>query len=136
MDEHLPDGHTSVDVREEPVRQGRQPRIDGSPLRLPTFAQLVDRRQWFRFRLGSFVGALCFESDAPALGSAEVMDEDPAQTALADDVRPRPQERVQVVEDAQHAEGRRAVIGEQEADLFGQHRSSSRAHAGRQRARS
>ena len=78
--------------------------------------------QWFEFRLGSFAGALRFESDAPALGSAEVVDEDAPQTPLAHDVRPRPHGRVEAVEHAEQLASRPSVVCEQEADLVGLHR--------------
>jgi hypothetical protein len=64
-----------------------------------------------------------------------VVDEDASQTPLAHDVRPRPQGRVEAVEDAEQLAGRPSIVCEQEADLFGQHHSSCRA-SGWQRARS
>ncbi len=75
-------------------------------------AELVDRRQRLAFGLGGFAGLL--ESVAPALLATEMVNEDSAQTPLADDVRPRPYGRVQAVEDRQHPAGRPAVVGEQE----------------------
>jgi hypothetical protein len=88
--QHHPDGHPVVNVLDDFVRQGRQPGIDRDPFGLPAFAHLIDRWQRFEFRLGSFIGALCLEPDAPTLGGTEMMDEDAAQAALANLVRPRP----------------------------------------------
>ena len=51
-----------------------------------------------------------------------MVDEDASQTSLAHDVRPRPQGRVEAVEDAEQLAGRPSVVSEQEADLVGLHR--------------
>ena len=61
---------------------------------------------------------------SPTLGSAELMDEDPAEAALIDDVRPRPDGRIETVEHRQDAPGRPTVVFEQETDLVGLHCSS------------
>ena len=86
--QHLPNGHPLVDVPDEAVRHGRQPGIDSRPLE---FAQLIDRRQRVEFGLGGLAGVL--ESVAPALRRTQVVDEDGAQTPLADDVRLHPHGR-------------------------------------------
>ena len=121
VDQHLPNGHPLVHVFDVTVRQGGQPGIDRDLLGLPALPQLVDRRERFEFRLRSVVRALRLESDAPALGGTEVVDEDASQASLADVVRPRPHCWIQAIEDGQHLFGRPAVIREQKPDIGGLH---------------
>src|SRR4051812_18422460 len=50
-----------------------------------------------------------------------MVDEDPAETALVHDVRPRPHRRIEAVEDVEHAPCCPAVIREEDTDLVGLH---------------
>jgi hypothetical protein len=54
---------------------------------------------------------------SPALGGAELVDEDAAEPALADDVGARPHVVRYAIEGTQHAFGRPALVVEEKADV-------------------
>ena len=61
---------------------------------------------------------------APALRRAKLVDEDPAEAAIADRVRGRPQRIVDAVDDCQDPARRPAVVVREEADVVDAHASA------------
>src|SRR5919106_2909522 len=113
--QHLPDPDALVRIVDEPLRDGRQPRVDRRPFIGPCRAQPVDGRQ--RLLLGGRLLAGVLDPVPPALSGAELVDEDVAEPALPDHVDPRPDVVRHAIEHAQHAFGRPPVVVEEVADV-------------------